>query len=54
MKATLLHALLLCVLSNALAASKPNVLLILADDLGYGDVHCNNPERSKIPPPHLD
>ena len=32
----------------------PNVLLILADDLGYGDVQCLNPERGRIPTPHLD
>ncbi len=24
----------------------------LADDLGYGDVQCNNPERGKIPTPN--
>jgi arylsulfatase A-like enzyme len=36
------------------ADTKPNLLLILADDLGYGDVHCLNPERSRIPTPHLD
>ena len=33
---------------------KPNILVILADDLGYGDVQCYNPERSKIPTPQLD
>jgi len=40
----------------ALAAvpSKPNILFILADDLGYGDVHCLNPERGKIATPNLD
>lgn len=33
---------------------KPNVLIILADDMGYGDVQCYNPERGKILTPHLD
>ncbi|MEM9701722.1 MAG: sulfatase-like hydrolase/transferase, partial [Planctomycetota bacterium] len=35
------------------AGARPNVLVILADDLGYGDVGANNPD-SKIPTPHLD
>ena len=35
------------------AAEKPNILLLYADDLGYGDLGCFNPE-SKIPTPHLD
>lgn len=35
------------------ASSKPNILFILADDLGYGDVACYNPE-AKAPTPHLD
>lgn len=37
-----------------LQAAKPNILLILADDLGYGDVQCYNPKHGKIPTPHID
>jgi arylsulfatase A-like enzyme len=37
----------------ALAADKPNIILILADDLGYGDVSCYNPD-SKIATPRID
>jgi arylsulfatase A len=40
--------------SHAAATDRPNILVILADDLGYGDVHCYNRERGKIPTPNID
>lgn len=46
--------ILLFTLAASVAGAKPNLLVIYADDLGYGDVGCYNPERGKIPTPHLD
>jgi arylsulfatase A len=40
-------------LSAASPPVRPNVLLIYADDMGYGDLGVQNPE-SRIPTPHLD
>ena len=33
---------------------RPNVVVILADELGYGDVWCYHPKRGTIPTPHID
>ena len=50
----LLSSLAIVLLSCSLAAAdKPNIVLIMADDMGYGDVNALNP-RSSIPTPYLD
>lgn len=40
-------------LAVAAASSRPNIVFILCDDLGYGDVRCFNPQ-GKIATPEMD
>ncbi len=35
-------------------ASRPNIVFILADDMGYGEVSAMNPDRCKVPTPAID
>jgi len=47
---------LFSMLASALLARDPlpNIVIIYADDLGYGDVSCYNPDRGKIHTPNID
>ena len=49
-----LFAAALLAFNDIAAASRPNIVLILCDDLGYGDVQCLNLENGKIQTPHID
>jgi arylsulfatase A len=39
--------------ATSASEAHPNIVFILADDMGYGDPHCFNP-NSKVPTPQLD
>lgn len=36
------------------ADDRPNIVVMLADDMGFGELACLNPTRGKIPTPQLD
>jgi len=52
-RACVMIVFLLSVSLNVAEAKQPNVLILYADDLGFGDLNIQNPD-SKIPTPNLD
>ena len=50
----LVAVLFFCMGSLLSAAEKPNLVFVMCDDLGYGDIHCLNPELGKISTPAVD
>ncbi|MED5277663.1 MAG: sulfatase-like hydrolase/transferase, partial [Verrucomicrobiota bacterium] len=41
-------------LGQAAAAEKPNIIVIMADDLGYGDIGCYGAKPKNLKTPHID
>ncbi|MFO0943208.1 MAG: arylsulfatase [Pirellulales bacterium] len=40
--------------ASEVVRTKPNILIVLADDLGFGDMQANNKDLGKIPTPNMD
>ncbi|MFK7852318.1 MAG: arylsulfatase [Akkermansiaceae bacterium] len=40
--------------SRGSTSEKQNIVIMLADDMGFGELSCLNPQRGKIPTPQLD
>jgi len=54
MHRSLFFVAVLCTVSAEAFAAKPNIVFILADDLGIGDVNCYGGDRCLIDTPNID
>ncbi|MEZ0275283.1 MAG: sulfatase-like hydrolase/transferase, partial [Roseimicrobium sp.] len=48
----LLACFLFCTIGSSATAERPNIIYILADDLGYGDLGCYG--QKTLTTPHID
>ena len=48
----LLLAVLICLTTGGPLCARPNIVILFADDLGYGELGCQG--NSQIPTPHID
>ena len=54
MKFSKFYIFFMLILASVKAQDRPNIVYIICDDLGYGDVQVLNRENGKIPTPQID